>query len=129
LIRVRACSSEGEARANKLGAFRDRCFFVLVAIAFIGCEKPPHGLSRDQIEQTIKDHGESLKSCWKASGPHGELKLRVAITTSAAGHVESAVADGKDVAVNACVEKRVKGWTFAKAEDATKFSLPVNLKR
>lgn len=101
--------------------------FVLGALA---CDKPPpQGLSHDQIEQTIKDRGGALKSCWKASGPHGELKFRVAIRTAADGHVESAVADGKDATVNGCVEKMVKGWTFARAPDETKFSLPVNLKR
>jgi hypothetical protein len=94
------------------------------------CEKPsPHGLSHDQIEQTIKDRGGALKSCWKANGPHGELKLRVAITIQPDGRVASADADSKDGAVNTCVEKQIRGWTFAKAADATKFSLPVNLKR
>jgi hypothetical protein len=94
------------------------------------CEKPSaHGLSHDQIEQTIKDRGGALKTCWKATGPHGELKLRVAITTQADGRVESAVADGKDAAVNSCVEKHIKGWTFARVDAPTKFSLPVNLKR
>jgi hypothetical protein len=103
---------------------------LAVSAASAGCtEKSPHGLSHDQIEQTIKDRGTSLKSCWKASGPHGELKLRVAITTHADGRVESAVADGKDAAVNSCVEKQIRGWTFAKVDGATKFSLPVNLKR
>jgi hypothetical protein len=102
---------------------------IASASALAGCDAPPRGLSRDQIEQTIKDHGSALKSCWKATGPHGELKLRVAIVASAAGRVESAVADGKDAAVNACVEKLVKGWTFPPTEDPTKFSLPVNLKR
>jgi hypothetical protein len=104
--------------------------FALFACALAGCDKEvPHGLSHDQIERTIKDHGDALKNCWKANGPHGELKLRVAITASAGGRVESAVADGKDAAVNTCVEKLIKGWSFPTAEDATKFSLPVNLKR
>ena len=104
---------------------------MLVVSLFLGaCEKtPPRGLSHDQIEQTIKERGPALKSCWKATGPHGELKLHVAIRTSPSGRVESAVADSKDAAVNTCVEKQVKGWTFANAPDETKFSLPVNLKR
>ena len=110
------------------GTFGSAFAFVLAVTG--GCEgKSPHGLSHDQIEQTIKDRGTLLKSCWKASGPHGELKLRVAITTHADGRVESAVADGRDAAVNACVEKQIRGWTFAKVEGPTKFSLPVNLKR
>jgi hypothetical protein len=98
-------------------------------LALPTCEDPKHGLSRDQIEQTMKDRGTALKACWKASGPHGELKLRVAVTTSPDGHVESAVADGKDPAAKACVEKQIRGWTFASAEAATKFSLPVNFTR
>ncbi len=99
-------------------------------VALCACEKEPaHGLSHDQIEQVIRDRGAALKSCWKASGPHGELKLKVAITTTPDGRVESAAADGKNAAVNACVEKQVKTWTFAKVEAATKFSLPVNLTR
>jgi hypothetical protein len=103
---------------------------LVLAVVALGCEKvSPHGLSHDQIEQTIKDRGSALKSCWKASGPHGELKLRVAITTHADGRVESAVADGKDAAVNSCIEKQIRGWTFARALGPTKFSLPVNLKR
>jgi hypothetical protein len=109
--------------------FGRRSLLPLLVIALSACEKPAHGLSHDQIEETIKEHGAALKSCWKASGPHGELKLRVAITTSATGHVESAIADGKDVKVNACVERQIMGWTFARVEGATKFSLPVNLKR
>ena len=105
-------------------------FSLVLVVAASGCEKSPsHGLSHDQIEQTIKDRGSALKSCWKATGPHGELKLRVAITTHADGRVESAVADGKDAAVNSCVEKQIRGWTFARASGPTKFSLPVNLKR
>ncbi len=103
----------------------------MLALPFVTgvCDKTPHGLSHDQIEQTIKERGPALKSCWKASGPHGELKLHVAIHTSVSGHVESAVADGKDASVNACVEKQIKGWMFASAPDETMFSLPVNLKR
>lgn len=112
-----------------VGTFGKRVLVLSSALAVSGCDRSPRGLSHDQIEQTIRDRGTALKSCWKATGPHGELKLRVAITTRADGRVESAVADGKDAAVNACVEKQIKGWTFAKVEGATKFSLPVNLKR
>ena len=107
----------------------ERWLLGLVALAIGGCEKSPRGLSHDQIEQTTRDHGEALKSCWKATGPHGALKVRVAITAGADGHVESAVADGKDAAVNACLEKQIKAWTFPPVEGATKFSLPVNFKR
>ena len=106
-----------------------RSLALLGVLTLVACDKSAHGLSHDQIEQTIRERGPALKGCWKATGPHGELKLRVAITTNASGHVESAAADSKDAAVNACVEKQVKGWTFPKAEDATKFSLPVHLKR
>ena len=97
--------------------------------ALAGCDDTPRGLMRSQIEQTTNDRGPALTSCWKAKGPHGELKLHVAITTSPDGHVESATADGKDATVNACIEKQVKTWIFPKVEAATKFSLPVNLKR
>ena len=45
------------------------------------------------------------------------------------GHVESAVANSHDAAVNACLEKQIKGWRFAKASATTKFSLPVNFTR
>jgi hypothetical protein len=104
----------------------------LAAVALVtlaGCDDTPRGLMRSQIEQTTNDRGPSLTSCWKAKGPHGELKLHVAITTSPDGHVESATADSKDATVNACIEKQVKTWTFPKVAAATKFSLPVNLKR
>lgn len=102
---------------------------ITLVLAIVGCDDTPTGLMRSQIEQTTNARGPALKTCWKATGPHGELKMHVAITVSADGQVESAAADGKDVAVNACVEKQVKGWTFAKVGSATKFSLPVNLKR
>jgi hypothetical protein len=117
-------------RVIRAGTFaRSGALRLSIAIAVAGCEEPPHGLSREQIEQTVTDRGAALKSCWKATGPHGELKLSVAVITSADGHVESAVARGKDSAVNACLEKQIKGWTFAKVEGATKFSIPVNFKR
>jgi hypothetical protein len=104
---------------------------VLVAWAFAlaGCDDSPRGLWRYQIEQTIEKNGEGLKSCWKATGPHGELHLHVAMTMNADGHVESAVADGKDAKVNACLEKQIKAWMFPKVAGPTKFSLPVNFKR
>jgi hypothetical protein len=101
--------------------------FVLAGTA--GCDDSPHGLSHAQIEQTIKEHGDGLKSCWKATGPHGELHLHVDMTMNPDGHVESAVSTGNDPKVNACLEKQVKTWTFPKVQGTTKFSLPVNFKR
>ena len=103
--------------------------FCLACLAITGCDRTPLGLSREQIDLIANEHGTELKSCWKARGPHGELKIKVAITTRADGHVDSAVADGKDAAVNACLEKQIKAWTFAAAPSPTKFSLPVNFKR
>ncbi len=100
-----------------------------VELTIPGCEQPPHGLSHDQIEAVMKDRGPSLKSCWNAKGPHGELKLHVAITTTPDGNVDGAAADSKDKTVNACLEKQIKTWTFAKVDQATKFSLPVNFTR
>jgi hypothetical protein len=102
---------------------------ALAPFSFPECDRGPRGLSHDQIEATIKERGEGLKSCWKPNGTHGELKLRVAIVTSAEGKVESATAEGKPTAVTACLEKQIRGWTFARVEGQTKFSLPVNLKR
>jgi hypothetical protein len=101
----------------------------LLAIALARCDEPPHGLSHDQIEETIQKHGTALKSCWKATGPHGELRLHVDITMNPDGHVESAVANSHDAAVNTCLEKQIKGWRFAKTSATTKFSLPVNFTR
>jgi hypothetical protein len=102
---------------------------ALLALALAGCDDSPHGLSHAQIEQTINQHGTALKSCWKANGPHGELRLHVDITMSPDGHVESAVANSHDAVVNACLEKQIKGWRFAKVSAQTKFSLPVNFTR
>ncbi len=99
-----------------------------LSLLAIDCTKPL-GLTRSQIEKVVSDHGDELKSCWKAKGPHGELKTHVAILMSPDGSVESASADGKDPKVNACLEKQIKAWTFPKAEIATKFSLPVNFTR
>jgi hypothetical protein len=102
---------------------------ALLALALAGCDDSPHGLSHAQIEQTINEHGAALKSCWKANGPHGELRLHVDITMSPDGHVESAVANSHDPVVNACLEKQIRGWRFAKVSAQTKFSLPVNFTR
>jgi hypothetical protein len=111
-------------------AYQARLACLIALPAFPTCDDDArHGLSRTQIEQTMKDRGAALKTCWKANGPHGELKLKVAVTTSPDGHVESAVAEGKDAAVRACLEKQIKGWTFPKVEASTKFSLPVNFTR
>ena len=103
--------------------------FCLASLAGAGCDRTPLGLSREQIDLIANEHGTELKSCWKARGPHGELKVKVAITTRPDGHVDSAVADGKDAAVNACLEKQIRAWKFAAAPSPTKFSLPVNFKR
>jgi hypothetical protein len=118
-----------DARVTRGRTFGRGCFVPLFAIALAGCDESPHGLSRAQIEQTIDQHGTALKSCWKATGPHGELRLHVDITMNPDGHVESAVANSHDAAVNACLEKQIKGWRFAKASATTKFSLPVNFTR
>jgi hypothetical protein len=105
-------------------AVRSLVFATMVA----ACTKPL-GLTRSQIETVVNAHGDELKTCWKAKGPHGELKVHVAITMDPDGHVESAEPDGKDAKVNDCLEKQIKTWSFPKAEIATKFSLPVNFKR
>ncbi len=78
----------------------------------------------------MKDRGAALKSCWKATGPHGELKLRVAVTTSPDGHVESAVADGEGRGGQSVRGKTdQKGGRSRRREASTKFSLPVNFTR
>ncbi len=101
---------------------------VAALLVTAACTKPL-GLMRSQIEQVVSSHGDELKTCWKAKGPHGELKIHVAMTIAADGHVDGADADGKDPKVNDCLEKQIKAWTFPKAEIATKLSLPVNFKR
>jgi hypothetical protein len=100
-----------------------------MTLAATGCEQPQsHGISRDQIEQTMTAHGESLRGCFKGKG-HLNLKIHVAVSTTPDGKVDSAAADGKDGVLNTCLETQIKSWTFPKAEIATKFSLPVNVTR
>ena len=83
-------------------------------------------LTDSQIQAVLNGHKMSIRrNCVERIGAaSGTTNEQLAITIDGTGHVASAVADGNNATIGACIEKDVKGWVFPRTGATTKMVLP-----
>jgi len=90
-----------------------------------------HGLKGEQVRSVVKRNRSDFQQCYETwareSGSREELKLAVDFVIAPSGDVKSVDVEGGDKlgSLGRCIEQKVKGWHFPKAQDPTEASFPM----
>jgi hypothetical protein len=94
---------------------------------------PPSGVVPKDVNAVIAKNRWKLKACYSkelGANDHAEGTIRVKVTVSVEGDVESAVGSSSDLSPTAvaCVENAFRGMKFGADENKSTFSVPIVFK-